>query len=81
MRAEILVGERVGRERLHDKRGEPSESMRGKGVGMTRGEVLGAAPQGHSVEGEFGDQDWDQPVLTAKTAERKKFWKGQPLAR
>jgi hypothetical protein len=81
MRAEILAGETVGRERLRDKRGEQSESMRGKSLRMTRGEVLGAAPQGHSVEGEVGDQDSGQPLLTAKTTERNKFWKGQPLAR
>jgi len=81
MRAEILVGETVGRERQRDKSGEQGESMRGKSVGMANGEVLGAAPQGRSVEDEFGDQDSGQPLLTGKTAERNKFWKGQPLAR
>jgi len=32
MRAEVLVGETVGRERLRDKRSEQGESMRAKSV-------------------------------------------------
>ena len=50
MRAEILVGETVGRERLRDTRGEQGESMRARSVRLASGEVLGAAPQGQSVE-------------------------------
>ena len=50
MRAEILFGETVGRERLRDKMGEQGESMRAKSVRVASGEVLGAAPQGQSVE-------------------------------
>ena len=35
MRAEILAGETVGRERLGDKRGEQGESLRAKSVRVT----------------------------------------------
>ena len=51
MRAEILVGETVGRERSRDTWGEQGESMRAKSVRVASGEVLGTAPQGQSVEG------------------------------
>jgi hypothetical protein len=81
MRAEILVGETIGRERLRDKRGEQGESMRAKSVRVASGEVLGAAPQGQSVESGVRDKRSGQLLLTAKAAERNKFWKGQPLAR
>jgi hypothetical protein len=50
MRAEILVGETVGRERLGDKRSEQGESIGAESVRVTSGEVLGTAPQRQSVE-------------------------------
>jgi hypothetical protein len=50
MRAEILFGQTDGQERWRDKSGEQGENVRTKSVPAVSGEVLGAAPQGQSVE-------------------------------
>ena len=43
--------------------------------------IVRTAPQELPVGGKFGGQESGQLLLTAKAAERNKFWKGQPLAR
>jgi hypothetical protein len=50
MRAEILFGKTVSRERWRGQKGEQGDRMRAKRVRLASGEVLGTAPQGQSVE-------------------------------
>ena len=81
MRAEILFGKTVGRERWRDQMGERDDRMRAKSVRLASGRGFGRGSTGTVC----GKLSWGkrsgQLLLTAKVTERNKFWKGQPLAR